>query len=121
MGAVIKVLVNAAALWVAVTVLEGFRFDFDDDGTITAFLAIALIMGVVNVIVRPILAVISLPLVVVTLGLFLLVVNAVALALVVWISRMLELGLESDGFGWTMVAALVISVTSWALELVLGR
>lgn len=121
MGVVIKVLVNAAALWVAVTLLEGFRFDFADEGTVPAFLAIALIMGAVNVVVRPILAVISFPLVILTLGLFLLVVNAIALSLVVWISGLLELGLVSDGFGWTMLAALVISVVSWGLELLLGR
>ena len=121
MGVVIKVLVNAAALWVAVTVLDGFGFDFDDDGTVAAFLGIALIMGVVNVVVRPLLAIISFPLVILTLGLFLLVVNAIALSIVLWISDAFELGLRSDGFGWTILAALVISVVSWVLELVLGR
>ncbi len=120
MGVVIKVLVNAGALWVAVTILDGFHFDFDD-GTIPAFLAIALLMGVVNVVVRPVLTVLSLPLIVLTLGLFLLVVNAVSLAIVVWLSEVLGLGLVSDGFGWTLVAAIVVAVVSWLLEMVLGR
>lgn len=121
MGVVVKVLVNAAALWVAVTLIEGFRFDFDGEGTILAFLVIALIMGVVNVIIRPILTILSLPAIVLTLGLFILVVNAVALAIVLALSGALDLGLSSDGFLSTLLAALVVSVVSWVIELILGR
>ena len=120
LGIIIKVLVNAAALWVAVTLLDGFSFDFDQ-GTIPAFLIIALILGVVNVIVRPIITVLALPVILLTLGLFLLVVNAISLAIVVAISGSLDLGLVSDGFGWTFLAALVVSVVSWGLEAILGR
>lgn len=120
MGIIIRILINAAALWVAVTVLGGFEFDFES-GSVIAFLGVALLMGVVNVIVRPILTAISFPAIVLTLGLFLLVVNAVTLAIVVWLSDALGLGLESDGFGWTFVAAIVISVVSWILETFLGR
>ncbi|MCC5947461.1 MAG: phage holin family protein [Nitriliruptoraceae bacterium] len=120
MGIVIRVLINAAALWVAVTLLDGFDFEFGD-GSIPAFLVIALILGVVNVIVRPILTVLSLPAIVLTLGLFLLVVNAIVLALVVAISGALDLGLVSDGFGWTFLAAIIMSLVSWGLETLLGR
>ena len=120
MGIVIKVLINAAALWVAVTLLDGFDFDFETSG-IPAFLGIALILGVLNVIVQPILRLLTLPAILLTLGLFLLVVNAVVLALTVAISGALDLGLTSDGFGWTFLAALLVSLVSWVLESLLGR
>ena len=120
MGIVIKILVNAAALWVAVTILDGFQFDFDD-GTIPAFFGIALILGIVNVVIRPIITVLALPVILLTLGLFLLVINAISMAIVVAISNALDLGLSSDGFGWTFLAALVVSLVSWGLEAILGR
>jgi putative membrane protein len=117
-GFVIKILVNAAALWVAVLLLDGLNLE---EGAWLELLIIALILGVVNVVVRPILTVLSLPLVVLTLGLFLLVVNALVLALVIAISGALDLGLTSDGFGWTFLGALIVSLVSWGLESVLGR
>jgi putative membrane protein len=118
-GFVIKILVNAAALWVAVLLLDGLDLE---QGAWLELLIIALIMGVVNVVVRPILTVLSLPLVVLTLGLFLLVVNALVLHLVIVISGALDLGLTSDGFWWTtFLAAVIVSLVSWGLESILGR
>ncbi|MFA9447179.1 phage holin family protein [Egicoccus sp. AB-alg6-2] len=117
MGALLKILINAAALWVAVMLLEGLEFT----GTWLALLGIALLLGIVNVVVKPILSILSLPLVILTLGLFLLVVNAIALAIVIALSNALDLGLTSDGFGWTFLGALVISIVSWGLEAVTGR
>lgn len=117
MGAIIRVLIYAAALWVAVQLLPGLEFD----GSLLALLGIALVLGLVNVVVRPLLTVLSLPLIVVTLGLFLLVVNAVSLALVIAISGALDLGLTSDGFGWTFLGAAVVSLVSWGLETLTGR
>ena len=117
MGALLKILFNAAALWVAVALLDGLEFT----GTWLALLGIALLLGVVNVIIKPILSLLSLPLVILTLGLFLLVINAISLAIVIALSDTLDLGLTSDGFGWTFLAALVVSVVSWGLEALTGR
>lgn len=117
MGAIIKVLFNAAALWVAIQVLDGLEFS----GGWWALLGIALLLGVVNVIVKPILSILSLPLVILTLGLFLLVVNAITLAIVIAISDAMDLGLASAHFGWTFLAALIISLVNWGLEAVTGR
>jgi putative membrane protein len=114
-GLLIKVLTTAAALWVAVTVLEGLRFE----GSLPALLIVALLLGVVNAIVRPILTVLSLPLVVLSLGLFLLVINAAALSLVMALSGTLGIDFQSDGFGWTILGALLISLVTWLLDLVL--
>ncbi|MFA9430620.1 phage holin family protein [Egicoccus sp. AB-alg2] len=116
MGALLRILINAAALWVAVALLDGLEFT----GTWLALLGIALLLGVVNVIVKPILSLLSLPLVILTLGLFLLVVNAAVLAIVIALSDALDLGLSSDGFGWTFLGALVVSLVSWGLETVTG-
>lgn len=116
MGIILKILVYAAALWVAVAILPGLEFVGDNP---LALVGIAVILGVVNAVVRPILTVLSLPLVVLTLGLFLLVVNAIALALVIWISGQLDLGLTSDGFGWTFLGAIVVSLVTWGLETLL--
>lgn len=117
MSVVLRILVYAAALWVAIALLPGLDFE---NGSPLALLAVALILGVANVVVKPILAVLSLPLVILTLGLFLLVVNAIVLALVIALSDALGLGISSDGFGWTFLGALVVSLVSWGLESLLG-
>jgi putative membrane protein len=116
LGLLIRILITAAALWVAVFIVPGLEFD----GSIPALLIVALVLGVVNAVVKPILTVISIPLVVLTLGLFLLVVNAIALAIVVWVSGQFDLGLTSDGFGSTFLGALVVSLVAWGLETVTG-
>jgi len=117
---VIRILINAAALWVAVELLDGFNFDYAGDAWI-GFLIVALILGVINTVVKPILSLLSLPAVILTLGLFLLVVNAIVLAITVFVSESLGLALSSDGFGWTFLAALIVSLVSWALESFLGQ
>ncbi len=116
MGFLIRFLVSAAALWVAVWWIDGFTFD----GEWWQFLIVTLIMGVVNAIVKPIIKLFSLPLIILTLGLFLLVTNALALQLTVWLSDSMDLGLASEGFFWTtFLAAIVISVVAWLLEVIL--
>lgn len=121
MGIVIKILVNAAALWVAVLLLDGLELHQDlSEGGWLPLLLIGVVLGIANAIVRPILTVLSLPLVLLTLGFFLLVVNAIVLALVIAISGALGLGLESAGFGWTFLGAIVVSLVSWALETITG-
>jgi putative membrane protein len=115
-GAVLRILINAAALWVAVAIIPGLAFD----GSPLALLGIALVLGIVNVIIKPILTVLSLPLVLLTLGFFLLVVNAIALAIVIAVSGALDLGLTSDGFGSTFLGAIVVSLVAWGLETITG-
>jgi putative membrane protein len=115
-GVVLKILFNAAALWVAVALIDGLTFD----GSPLALLGIALVLGIVNVVIKPILTVLSLPLVLLTLGFFLLVVNAITLAIVIAISGSLDLGLASDGFGATFLGAIVVSLVSWGLETITG-
>lgn len=112
MSLLISFLGTAASLWVAVWLVDGFEFS----GQWWQFLIVAAIMGLANVVVKPILRLFSLPLILLTLGLFLLVVNAIVLALVVWLSGVFELGLTSDGFFWeTFLAAIVVSLVGWII------
>ncbi|MEX1178559.1 MAG: phage holin family protein [Nitriliruptor sp.] len=116
MGLLLKIVIAAAALWAAVQVVPGLDFE----GSVVTLLIVALVLGVINAIVKPIITVLSLPLVILTLGLFLLVVNAIALWIVVAVSRAFELGLTSDGFGSTFLGALVVALVTWGLETVTG-
>jgi putative membrane protein len=103
-GIVLRIVVVALGLWLAAEVLPGLSFA--GAGTL---LAAALLLGIVNAIVRPIAILLTLPLTLITLGLFLLVVNAGMLGLV---ALMLG-GFQVDGF-WTAVAAsLIVSAVSW--------
>jgi putative membrane protein len=106
----IRVVIIAGGLWVAAVLIPGIRLDTDRSPLF--LLLVALIVGALNVTVRPLLTILSLPLVVLTLGLFLVVVNALSLALAFAISARFDLGLTSDGFLSTLLAAIVVSVVS---------
>lgn len=111
---VLRILIIAAAVWVATGVVPGLEWD----GEWWYLLLIGLVFGLVNTVIKPILTLLSLPVVVITLGLFILVINWAMLALVVWLSapERLDLGLTSSG-GWaTFFGSLVVSVVTWALS-----
>ena len=83
--------------------------------------AIALILAAVNAVARPIVTFFSLPIVLLTLGLFLLVINAAMFALTIWISGELDLGLSSTGFGATFLGALIVTIVSWIGDALIVR
>lgn len=113
----VRLIINAAALFVAVQLIPGMHFV----GGPGKLLAVALVFGLVNAIVRPVLTLLSCPLIVVTLGLFLLVINALMLGLTSWLSSRLDLGLHVDGFWPALLGGLVIGLVSTALTLFVGR
>src|SRR5690349_20874406 len=103
-GFLLRVAIVALGLWLATYLLPGLYFN--SPGTL---LAAALLLGIVNAIVRPIAVVLTLPLTLLTLGLFLLVINAAMLGLV----ALLLSGFSISGF-WTAVGgALIVSLTGW--------
>ena len=106
MGFLLRVLINAAAIWVAASVIPGI-----DLGGLGPALLAALVLGVINAIVRPILIFLTLPITLVTLGLFIFVLNAFCL----WLTSRLVPGFEVHGFGAAFLGALVISAVSWIL------
>ncbi|HEX9054342.1 MAG TPA: phage holin family protein [Gemmatimonadales bacterium] len=113
----IRLLINAAALFVAVKLIPGIHFT----GGVGKLLLVALVFGLVNAVVRPILTLLSCPLIVVTLGLFLLVINALMLWLTSWLSASFALGFQVDGFLPALLGGLVIGIISTILTLTVGR
>jgi putative membrane protein len=111
MGFLIRVLINAAAIYVATTLVSGFRVS-----TTAMLLLAALVLAVLNAAVRPIMVVLTLPLTVLSLGLFLLVLNAICL----WMVTVLVPGVEVRSFGAAFLSALIISIVSWVLSMVVG-
>ena len=105
--------VNAIALWAAIELVPGIQHD----GTGASLLFIALIFGLVNALVRPLLMLLTCPLIVLTMGLFILVINTIMLALTEWLSGVFNLGLTIDGLWPTFLGALVISVVSAVINL----
>jgi putative membrane protein len=105
-GFIVRVLVNAATIALAAAFVPGLRLD----GAVPALLA-GLVLGLINALVRPVLLVLTLPLTLITLGLFLLVLNGICLALTAWLVP----GFDVEGFLPAMLGALVISVVSWIL------
>jgi putative membrane protein len=111
-GFLLRVAIVALGLWLATRLLDGLHFSGPG-----VLLAAALLLGIVNAIVRPIAIVLTLPLTLLTLGLFLLVVNAAMLGLVALVLG----GFQIDGF-WTAVgAALIVSLTSWLASGLIGN
>ena len=123
MSFLLRVLVNALAIWVASWILPGMQLTADPSvvsavggettASVLAYLFVGLVFGVVNAIVRPVLTILSLPITCLTLGLFAIVVNAAMLWLTSWLSSFTPLRLEIDEFFWTAVlATLIIGVVS---------
>ena len=111
-GFLLRVAIVALGLWLATLILPGLHFE-----SATTLLAAALLLGIVNAIVRPVAVVLTLPLTLLTLGLFLLVVNAAMLGLV----ALLLSGFQISGF-WTAVgAALIVSITGWLASGLIGN
>ena len=116
MSIVVSLLINAAALWVATEVVDGISFT----GTMPTLLGVALVFGVLNVVVRPILKLLTFPFLILTLGLFIFVLNAVMLLLTSAASNALGLGFHVEGFVPALIGALVVSIISYGLSLFVG-
>jgi putative membrane protein len=112
---VIRLLVNAAALWVATRLVPGVTYT----GGPLPILAVALLFGVINAILRPIAIVLTFPILIVTLGLFTFVINGVMLWLTSSLSDTLGLGFHVSGFWAAFWGALVVTVVSWMLSMLI--
>jgi len=111
-GFILRIAIVALGLWLATRIFPGLLFD--TPGTL---FAAALLLGIVNAVIRPIAVILTLPLTLVTLGLFLIVINAAMLSLV----ALLLNGFQISSF-WTAIgASLVVSVTSWVASGLIGN
>jgi putative membrane protein len=110
-GFLLRAAISALGLWVASQLLDGLSFTAP-----STLLLAAVLLGVVNAFVRPLAFILTLPITVVTLGLFLLVLNAGMVALVAWVVP----GFTIASF-WTAVgAAIIVSIVSWAASSLIG-
>lgn len=118
-----QLIVTALALWVTALILPGMHLGDDSALVLTQMLtigAIALILALLNMIVRPILSFLALPITCLTLGLFQLVINTLMLLLTSWVSGLLGLTLQFDTFWWALLAGVIIGILSAIVEAVTG-
>ncbi len=121
----LRLIINAVALLVTAWIVPGIHLAAagphptkHDWGTL---LIVALIFGVVNAVIRPIIILLSLPLEIITLGLFTFVINAFMLLLTSWIAQGMGLGFRVDGFLTALVGAFIISIVSFFLSRALAN
>jgi putative membrane protein len=116
----VRLLASAVALAVAAGLVDGISVGpgTNRERALT-LLGVAIIFGLVNAIVRPILRLLTLPLVVLTLGLFLLVLNALMLLLTEWIANQFDLAFHVDGFWSALLGALIITLVSFLINILL--
>jgi putative membrane protein len=107
-------LINAIALAVAATFVSGIHVD----GGWLVLALVALIFGLVNALIRPVVTLLTCPLIILTLGLFTLVINAAMLLFASWIAGLLGIGFAVDGFWPAFWGGLVISIVSFVLSMI---
>jgi putative membrane protein len=117
MNFLIRLIVTAVALWAAVYLVPGI----EHGGPWIHLLAVAVIFGLVNAIIRPILLALTCPLVLLTLGLFIFVLNALMLWLTGLLSSALGLGFRVEGFLPALIGGLVVGIVSTVLNIFVGR
>lgn len=115
---IIRLAVNAVALWVATFVISGVEIaNGSTQEQVITLIVVAAIFAAVNVVVRPVVKLLSMPLYVLTLGLFTFIVNALMLWLTSWIAGQFDVAFQVDGFWAAVLGGLVISFVSWLLNL----
>ena len=112
LNAILKLLISALALYLVTRLYGGVSFE--PGSTWVSIVIAALVMGIVNALVRPVLLLLSLPVNILTLGLFTLVVNALMLMLVAALTA-----LNVSGFGGAFVGAIILTILNWLIDLVL--
>ncbi|MDZ4044597.1 MAG: phage holin family protein [Rhodoglobus sp.] len=120
---VLRVLINALALWLTTLIVAGVSVvPFAPGGTletVLTYLLVALVFGIVNGVIGNFIRIVAFPLYILTLGLISLIVNGLLLLLVAWISSLTGFGLTVDGFWWGVLGALVLGLISWLIGILL--
>ena len=116
MSLVIRLLVNAVALWCAARFINGISYA----GSWQGLVGLSLVFGIVNAFIRPVLAFFSFPIQLITLGLFTLVLNALMLMLTAWLAVRFDIAFEVTGFVPALLGAIVISIVGMVLGAVLS-
>ena len=122
MRLIVKIIVTGAAFWIASWLLEGIQIGTSADSLgdrILTLGVIAVIFGIVNAILKPIVVTLGCGFYILTLGLFGLIVNAALFMLVAWLAERFDLVFGVDNFGWAILGAIVVTVATWVMNLVL--
>jgi len=113
-----KTLINAVAIWVAAWLVNGISLTAGDwQRKALTVVLVAVIFGVVNFAIKPIVKLFSLPLFILTLGLITFVINALMLWLTSWASGKLNLDFHVNGFGPALIGSVIVSLVAWALHM----
>ena len=119
----VRLLVNAVALWLTTLIVAGVTVvafpPQDTLAVVLTYLLVSLIFGVVNGVIGNFIRIVAFPLYILTLGLLALLVNGLLLLLVSWISGLLGFGLVVDGFWWGVLGALVLALLSWVIGILI--
>ena len=125
MKLVVWLLTNVLAVWVAAWIVPGIRFAGENQGLADywpTLVGVGIILGLVSSLVKPVVKFLSFPIVILTLGLFLWVINALMLKLTGWLAGQLDLGFRVGDFFWSaLLGALVISLVNWGVATVVDR
>jgi len=117
----VRLVVNAVALWLTTLIVSGVAVtpfgSGDTTATVLTFLLVAFVFGLVNAVIGTLIRIVAFPLYILTLGLISLIVNAVLLLIVAGISQTIGFGLQVESFGWGIVGAFVLAVFSWLIGL----
>ncbi|MGI5339050.1 phage holin family protein [Streptomyces sp. CA-181903] len=117
---VVKTIANAAALAVAIWLLKGITLAGETTAAkAITLLVVALLFGLVNFLVKPVVKLLSFPLFILTLGLITLVINALMLLLTSWLADKFDLAFHVEGFGPALVGGVIISIVAWAMHVIL--
>lgn len=123
MRLIVRLLINAVALWLTTLIVTGVKVvPYAPGGTlelVLTFLLLAAIFGIVNGVIGNLIRIVAFPIYVLTLGLIALVVNGLLLLLVAWISSLIGFGLTVENFGWGVLGALVLGLISWLIGILL--
>jgi putative membrane protein len=120
MRLILRLLANAAALAIATWILSGITLTGSTTTSqVVTLLIVALIFGVLNAIIKPIFALVTIPLLLLTLGLFLIVINACMLLLTSWLAGLFNLGFHVEGFWTALLGGIIISIVSFVLNVFL--
>jgi len=110
-GFLVRLLVTALGLWAATAIVPGVTIH-----GLGSLIGAALLLGLVNAVIRPIILILTLPLTLLTLGLFIFVVNGISLALVAWLMP----GFTLSGFGAAILGSIVVGLTGWVASIFIG-
>ncbi|GAA5044423.1 phage holin family protein [Nocardia callitridis] len=115
----IRLIITAVSIWVATVLVTNLEIvspaDKGNGAKIIVLIAVAIVFTLVNAVVKPIVKLLSLPLVIVTLGLFLLVINALMLWLTAWITEFTDYGLRVGSVWAAVIGGIIVGVVNWVL------